>query len=126
HPHEHPGWLDPIRWARRYEMDPLLASRHPRAFREEIEVFRLGPIRLRRPFVRACAAYVLALAAGLSALAMGEAGVASWFAALALVALIAVWSKWRFSLARIPLLPAVPVVLLVSLVRGRRRVKDAS
>ncbi|HET9952317.1 MAG TPA: glycosyltransferase family A protein, partial [Candidatus Eisenbacteria bacterium] len=47
HPHEHPGWLDPIRWARRYEMDPLLASRHPRAFREEIEVFRLGPIRLR-------------------------------------------------------------------------------
>ena len=61
HPIEHPGTFDPLRWARRYEMDGLLGARHPRRFRARIEVHRVGPLVIRRPFVRACFAYVLAL-----------------------------------------------------------------
>jgi glycosyltransferase involved in cell wall biosynthesis len=52
HPVEHTRWLDPLRWARRYELDALLAARHPRRFRERIEVQRFGPFRVRR---RSCA-----------------------------------------------------------------------
>ena len=125
HPLEHEGWLDPIRWARRYEMDPLLAARHPRAFREEIEVVQLGPFRIRRPFVRVCIAYALSLAACAAAVALGEPGVASWFAATAIFALLAVWSKWRFAPARLPLMPVVPLVLLLSLARGGRRARTS-
>jgi hypothetical protein len=53
-PIEHPGFLDPLRWAQRYEMDALLAARYPDLFRERIEVHRLGPFTIRRPVVRAC------------------------------------------------------------------------
>ena len=120
HPREHPGWLDPIRWAERYEMDPLLASRHPRAFRDEIEVARLGPFRMRRPFVRACAGFLVAAVSALALLLSGESGLASWFAALAAVLLLVIWAKWRFDPRRILVLPAVPIVLVAALVRGRR------
>jgi glycosyltransferase involved in cell wall biosynthesis len=123
HPQEHGAWLDPVRWARRYEMDPLLAARHPQAFREEIEIAQLGPFRLRRPFIRACTAYVLSLVACLTSLALGEPGVASWFAAVTVLALLAVWSKWRFAPARLPLMLVVPPLLLFSLARGRRRAR---
>jgi len=126
HPPEHRGWLDPIRWAQRYEMDPLLASRHPGAFREEIEVVRLGPFRLRRPFVRACGGYVVALLAAAAALSIGEVGVAAWFAGLAVALLLVIWSKWRFDPRRILLVPIVPIVLLAALVRGRRRARNPS
>ena len=122
HPREHAGWLDPIRWARRYEMDPLLRARHPRAFREEIEVVRWGPFLVRRPFVRACSGYVVALIVAAAALAIGEAGVAAWLGGVALALLLVIWGKWRFGLSRIPLLPIVPVVLLVAMARGRQRV----
>jgi glycosyltransferase involved in cell wall biosynthesis len=121
HPREHPGWLDPIRWAERYEMDPLLASRHPHAFRDEIEVARLGPFRMRRPFVRACAGFLVAAASALVLVLTGEGGLASWFAALAAVLLLVIWAKWRFDPRRILVLPAVPIVLVAALVRGRRR-----
>jgi glycosyltransferase involved in cell wall biosynthesis len=121
HPREHRGWLDPIRWARRYEMDPLLASRHPRAFREEIEVLRLGPFRIRRPFVRACGGYVVALVIALASLLIGEVGVAAWFAGLAAALLVVIWSKWRFDPRRILLVPIVPIVLVTALARGRHR-----
>jgi glycosyltransferase involved in cell wall biosynthesis len=121
HPREHPGWLDPIRWAERYEMDPLLASRHPRAFRDEIEVARLGPLRMRRPFVRACAGFLVAAVSALVLVLMGEGDLASWFAALAAVLLLVIWAKWRFDPRRILVLPAVPIVLVAALVRGRRR-----
>ena len=87
HPREHAAWLDPIRWARRYEMDPLLRARHPRAFRDEIEVMRLGPFVLRRPFVRGCVGYVVALAVAAAALWMREFGVATWFATVRQLAL---------------------------------------
>lgn len=121
HPREHSGWLDPLRWARRYEMDPLLAARHPEAFQEEIEVSRLGPFLLRRPFVRVCAGFVVGCAVALALLALGNAGLASWFVALALILLLVIAAKWRFEPKHLVLAPAVPVVLLLALLRGRRR-----
>lgn len=121
HPREHAAWLDPIRWARRYEMDPLLRARHPLAFREEIEVMRFGPFLLRRPFVRACAGYAVSLGVALAALLVKEAGVAAWFGCVAMALLLVIWSKWRFEPARIPLVPIVPFVLLLALARGRSR-----
>ncbi|HEU4726096.1 MAG TPA: glycosyltransferase [Candidatus Eisenbacteria bacterium] len=125
HPPEHQGWLDPLRWARRYEMDPLLASRHPEAFREEIEVVRAGPFRIRRPFVRASAGYVLALLSVGAAAAIGEMGVASWFAALAALMVLLLWSKWRFDPRKLPAVLVVPPILLAALARGRMRLRDA-
>ena len=121
HPREHPGWLDPIRWARRYEMDPLLATRHPRAFRESIEVVRWGPFTLRRPFVRACAAYVVAWIAAAAAAALGEEGVAAWFVGVAGLAALVLWSKWRFDPRKLPAVLVVPPILLAALLRGRAR-----
>ena len=121
HPREHSRWLDPIRWARRHEMDPLLASRHPRAFHDEIEIVRWGPFRIRRPFVRVCAGFLLTAVAALGFLVGGEEGVAAWFAALAAVLLLVIWSKWRFDPRRFILVPVVPIVLLAALARGRVR-----
>lgn len=123
HPREHGGWLDPIRWARRYEMDPLLAARHPAAFRDEIEVVRLGPFRLRRPFVRACAGYLVALLAAGSAAVIGEPGVAAWFAGMAIVMALAIWAKWGFDPLKLPAVLVVPPILLYSLARGRARAR---
>lgn len=126
HPPEHRAWLDPIRWARRYEMDPLLASRHPRSFRDEIEVVRWGPFRLRRPFVRACAGFAVTLVSALVFFLVGEAGVAAWFASVATAFLVVIWAKWRFDPTRLPLVPIVPFVLLFALARGRRRAAEAT
>ena len=121
HPREHSEWLDPLRWARRYEMDPLLAARHPEAFQEEIEVSRLGPFQVRRPFVRVCAGFVVGCVVAIALLALGNAGLASWFAALALLLLLVIAAKWRFEPKHLVLAPVVPVALLLALLRGRRR-----
>jgi len=123
HPVEHPRFLDPIRWARRYEMDALLRARHLERFRERIEVARAGPFRIRRPFVRACHAYVLALAAALIARLAGEDGLAAWFLVIAALALVPVWAKWKFSPLRLPLIPLVPFVLVASEVAGLRHAR---
>lgn len=120
HPREHPRWLDPLRWARRYEMDPLLARRHPAAFRAGIEVLRVGPVAIRRPFVRACAVFALT-AVGAAAAWPLDADLAKALALVAAVALAAVWAKWRFDPLRLPLMPIVPFVLLASLWLGARR-----
>lgn len=125
HPREHRGWLDPIRWARRYEMDPLLALRHPRAFREEIEVVWLGPLRLRRPFVRASVGYVMALLAAAAAAAIGESGVAAWFLGLAALLACFLWSKWNLDPRKLPVVLLVPPVLLAALIRGRAHAYSA-
>lgn len=122
HPREHPSWLDPIRWARRYEMDPLLRARHPKAFREEIEVRHLGPLRIRRPFVRACVGYVVALTTAGIAATLGETGVAAWFLGVAAILFVAIWAKWRLDPRKLPAVLFVPPVLLASLAKGRVRI----
>ena len=76
HPDEHARFLDPLRWARRFVMDPLLARRHPRLFEERIEVLTLGPFKLRRPFVRACMLFVIGLVVLAAGLLMNAAPVA--------------------------------------------------
>jgi glycosyltransferase involved in cell wall biosynthesis len=124
HPIEHQGFLDPLRWAQRYEMDALLAARHPDRFRERIEVHRLGPFRIRRPVVRACFFHVIALVAAAAALLAGQPGAAALFALLALAALVVVWSKWRFAPIKLPVVVLVPWVMvrawLWGWVRARR------
>jgi len=110
-------------------MDPLLAARHPVAFRDRIEVGRLGPFRVRRPFVRACVAYVAALLAAAGAARIGESGVAAWFLGVAMVAFVIVWAKWRLDPRKAPAALLVPFVLLTAIARGgarARRYRDIS
>jgi hypothetical protein len=121
HPDEHPRFGDPLRWARRYLMDPLLARRHPDRFRERIEVVGFGPVRIRRPFVRACVVFVLALALAAAGGLMHSGQLVMPGLALAAFALLAIWSKWRFDPRRLPLVPLVPFVLLAALLAGERR-----
>ena len=123
HPVEHVRWLDPLRWARRYELDALLAARHPQQFRERIEVQRLGSWRMRRPVVRACVACVTALGAALVARIAGAERAALAFAALAALAFLPVWAKWRFNPLRLPVVLLVPFVMVYALLRGRLRVR---
>jgi len=121
HPDEHARFWDPVRWARRHVMDPLLAMRHPERFRRAIEVHALGPLRVRRPIVRACLAFVVALAAAAVATAFGALVVGGLLAIVAVTALLVVWAKWRFDPRRLPVLPLVPFVLVASLLAGHRR-----
>ena len=124
HPVEHPRFLDPLRWARRYEMDALLRSRHPSLFRERIEVHRLGPFTLRRLFLRACVAYTLSLfAAGVAAMA-GESGLAVILAAIAAASFALVWAKWRFDIVRLPVIAVTPFALIGAYLRGRFRIRS--
>jgi glycosyltransferase involved in cell wall biosynthesis len=125
HPREHSSWLDPLRWARRYEMDPLLRARHPEAFREELEVLRWGPIRLRRPFVRACVGYIVALAAAAAAAMIGETGVAVWLVGVAALLAFVIWAKWRWDPRKLPAVLLVPPILVISLLKGRARIHNA-
>ena len=126
HPDEHLGWLDPLRWAQRYEMDALLAARHPALFRERIEVHRMGPFTIRRPIVRAASACVLALFAALAAGAFRAPSLLPPFLVLAALAFLPIWAKWRFDLLRLPVILLVPFALVASLLRGRVRVTAAS
>ncbi len=124
HPHEHPGFWDPVRWARRYRMDALLEARHPMRFRERIEAHRLGPFTIRRPIVRASFLYVLALFLAATTWAAGLTGTAAWFAGVAALALLVVWAKWRFDPRRLPVCVLVPVVLVGSYVGGRLQLAE--
>jgi GT2 family glycosyltransferase len=121
HPDEHARLWDPVRWARRHLMDPLLAARHPQRFRDRIEVHWLGPIRVRRPIVRLCLAFVVALLGAATATLLGALVVGGELALVALVALAGVWAKWRFDPRRLPVLPVVPFVIVFSLIQGHRR-----
>jgi len=123
HPDEHAGFLDPLRWARRHEMDPLLAARHPRAFRERVEVHRLGPFEVHRPIVRASVASALCGIAAVVAWALGGGRLALLLTALALLATVPLVFKWRNNLARLPVILLVPYVMLASLVRGQLRAR---
>ena len=123
HPHELPQFLDPLRWARRYVMDPLLAHRHPERFRDRIEVVSIGPLRVRRPFVRACVAYLVGLGLLAVGLLAGLAAVAVPGLVVAIAALGVIWTKWRFDLRRLPTVPIVPFVLVYALARGELRAR---
>jgi glycosyltransferase involved in cell wall biosynthesis len=123
HPIEHPGFLDPLRWAERYEMDALLAARYPGPFRERIEVHQLGPFRVRRPIVRACVFHVIALVLAAAALLAGLPGVALVFALAGLLMLLLVWSKWRFAPLKLPVVALVPWVMVRAQVRGWSRAR---
>jgi glycosyltransferase involved in cell wall biosynthesis len=121
HPVEHAGYLDPLRWAQRYEMDALLAARHPDQFRDRIEVHRVGPFAFRRLFVRACFGFLLAFAAALVAALVGEPGLSAAFVFIATLAFLVIWAKWGFNPLRIPVCLCVPFVLVLAYVRGFRR-----
>jgi len=125
HPNEHPRFLDPLRWARRCEMDALLAARHPERFRERIEIHRLGPFTIRRPIVRAASGCVLALAAALAAWLLRSPSLVLPFLLLAALAFLPIWAKWRFDPVRLPVILLVPFALVVALMRGRARVQAA-
>lgn len=118
HPIEHPGYLDPLRWAQRYEMDALLAARHPDQFRDRIEILRIGPFSFRRLFVRACFAFLMAIVAALTAALVGESGLAAAFVFIATFAFISIWAKWGFNPLRIPVCFCVPFVLVFAYARG--------
>ena len=118
HPVEHPGFLDPLRWARRYQMDALLARRHPRLFRERIEVHRIGPFRLRRPIVRAAWVCVAATYGALFTGAIGRGDLARPLLIVAGAAFLPIWAKWRFAPLRLPVLVLVPFALTGALMRG--------
>jgi len=120
HPREHPRFLDPIRWARRYEMDPRLARRHPARSRDRIEVTRLGPFRFRRVIVRASFAYVIALIAAAGSRIAGEEGLGALFLTVAAAALLPLAAKWGFRPERMLLVPIVPFVQAAALWRGYR------
>ncbi|HET7224844.1 MAG TPA: hypothetical protein VFK69_03930, partial [Candidatus Eisenbacteria bacterium] len=121
HPDEHPRMGDPLRWASRYVMDARLARRHPMRFRTRIEVHRVGPFVVRRPFVRACGVYVAALALAAAFAAFRQPAIAWACVGFAAVALTIVWAKWRFDPRRLLVAPLVPFVLLAALARGAWR-----
>ncbi len=121
HPDEHPGPWDPVRWAVRYEMDPLLARLHPRLFRKRIEVHRVGPFRVRRPIVRACVGVVLCVVLSAALAVAARPDLARLAVAAALVLFLPVWAKWRFSPLHFPAALVVPFALTLALLRGRGR-----
>jgi hypothetical protein len=104
-------------------MDPLLKRKHPRLFRERIEVHELGPFRIRRPIVRACFLVVAAAVLALAALAAGFPAAAEWLGALAVAALLPVWAKWHFVPTRLPVVLVVPFVLVAAYARGWLRAR---
>jgi len=121
HPVEHQRFWDPVRWARRHLMDPLLAARHPQRFRDRIEVPRAGAVH-RAPADRAAVAGVRGRDVGVRGVVAARAFVLGGELGLvALLTLAMIWAKWRFDPRRLAVLPLVPIMLVVSLVQGRRR-----
>ncbi len=72
HPPLPASYRAPLRDARRYYFDPLLAREHPERFREFNERRRMGPLSLRRARHLAAVGHVLGVGAGLVALATGR------------------------------------------------------
>jgi len=123
HPIEHPRFLDPLRWAKRYEMDALLAKRYPALFRERIEIHELGPLKIRRPIIRASVVYLIGLAIALAGF-LAARPILPWIGvAAAAAAFLPIWAKWRFDLKRLPVFLLVPFALLLALLRGKARVR---
>jgi glycosyltransferase involved in cell wall biosynthesis len=123
HPEEHPRPGDALRWAARYVMDPLLARRHPRLFRERIEVHRVGPLTVRRPVVNAARIVVVGLVVAVTATLLGRPRVAVVAAGVALGGWCVMWAKWRFRPAFLGPALVVPFVLVWALLRGALRAR---
>lgn len=114
-----------LRHARRYQFDPLLFSRHPRRYREFIEVKRIAGITVHRP------QHYVALAAGCAAVVMIAGAVAGapalWGSGAAAVLLSGVLFRYKYhgtrafspsEAGRTIAFVAVPFVYLASLLRG--------
>ena len=125
HPDEHPSARDALRWARRYEMDPLLAARHPQLFRERIEVHRVGPLKIRRPIVRCSVASVACAALALIALAIGRPGASLALAAAMVGFALPLALKWRTRWWSLPVALVAPWILVSALLEGRGRAARA-
>jgi len=129
HPPLPESYWTPVRLARRYYFDPLLARRHPEAFRNLNAERRVGPVSLRR--ARHVAALLMAgSAAGVVAgRASGRAGLTR----VSLAGLAAAWAAnvvatgWRRTVRPRDVVPLVGVSALVPWVylwnywRGVRR-----
>jgi glycosyltransferase involved in cell wall biosynthesis len=125
HPLQFDTLRSAIRHAQRYRFDPLLYKRHPRRYREYIEVKRIAGVSVHRP-----QHYVaLFAAAGMIALVLGVL-VASWTIALAGCAgILAGGALFRFKYhgmrtfsllqsGRTAAFAVVPFIYLFSLIRG--------
>jgi len=123
HPEEHARPIDALRWADRHEMDPLLAHRHPQAFRDRIEVHRVGPLVVRRPIVRAAVVVAAGTLLAIAATLGGRADLAPLFGLVALAGQLVIWAKWRFAPSHLGVGLAVPYVLLLALARGTERAR---
>lgn len=109
-----------IRHARRHELDPLLASRHPGAFHRALEVKRVAGMRLRRPFH---AAALTAVTGWLAAIILLAAGRAHWAAVPTTLAVLAhVVAALRYARSGSPAARAAgwltPFVYIAALLRG--------
>ena len=82
---------------------------------------RLGSLKVRRPIVRLCLAFVAASLAAAGATIGGALVVGGELGLVALAALLGVWAKWRFDPRRLPVLPIVPFVVVASLIQGQVR-----
>lgn len=115
HPPLPASLLGPVRLARRYHFDPLLAREHPAAFRAMNARRRLGPISLRRARHDACVALVLGVLVALVGVVVGWPPVIVVGAALAVLGWLAtcVALCWR---RRVRLVDLVLVPLVAPLV----------
>ncbi|MBI5214825.1 MAG: glycosyltransferase family 2 protein [Ignavibacteriae bacterium] len=50
HPPQFTTWQSPFRHVKRFFFDALLMKRHPKLFRETLEVKRIGSLKIHRPF----------------------------------------------------------------------------
>jgi hypothetical protein len=109
HPPLPASYAAPLRDARRYYFDPLLAREHPEQFRVFNELRRVGPLSLRRARHLAAVGHVLGVGAGVVALATGRRRTAATAGAVALGS----WGANAAALAwgrRLPARDAMPLV----------------
>lgn len=131
HPPPFPRFGDCVRHARRSVFDPLLLRRHPRRFRDGIEVKRILGLRLRRPLHRAALAHGALLAAAGAALALGAPVAAAACGSGALAAALVFRARYRpgllpslRGLAELPGFAILPAVHLAAILRGCVRHRD--
>jgi glycosyltransferase involved in cell wall biosynthesis len=130
HPPTDGRLLTPLRQARRYLLEPLLRRKHPGRYRGEVDVHRLGGLRVARPRQKVYAANAALAAAAAAAWALGApagwtaAGAGGW--ALTYLLVLSAHRPWRARSARealaVPLIAAaVPFVYAFSVLEGRLR-----